>query len=111
MSSSVRLDVSLFINQICSRPKLTSNRIVESLLRKMAGLVGGVQDLVVEHGEVKGKTETDGVRGRKLGLSNLGGSLVGLKGLVGRLLSSVTNGELGEITVVVTLPISIISTS
>lgn len=70
----------------------------------MASLVGSVQDLVVENGEVKGKAQADGVRGRQLGLGNLGGSLVRLERLVGRILALVANGELSEITVVVTLP-------
>ncbi len=71
----------------------------------MAGLVGGVEDLVVEDGEVEGKTQADGVSGRELGLGNLGGSLVSLKRLVGRILAAVADGELGEVAVVVTLPI------
>jgi hypothetical protein len=40
----------------------------------------------------------------QVGLSNLGSVLVCLEGLVGRLLSLVTNSELGEVAVVVTLP-------
>jgi hypothetical protein len=38
-----------------------SDGIVESLLGKLASLVGRVEDLVVEDGEVQGETETDGV--------------------------------------------------
>ncbi len=72
----------------------------------MASLVRGVQDLVVEHGEVKGETQTDGVSRGKLGLGDLGGSLVSLKRLVGGVLAAVTDGELGEVAVVVTLPVS-----
>lgn len=83
---------------------LTGNGVVERLLGEVAGLIRGVQDLVVEDGEVQGKSETDGVRGRKLGLSNLGGSLVSVEGLVGRVLPLVTDSELGEVTVVVALP-------
>jgi hypothetical protein len=71
----------------------------------VASLVGLVADLVVEDGEVQGEAETDGVGRRKLGLSNLGGSLVSLEGLVGRVLTAVTESELGEVTVVVTLPV------
>lgn len=71
----------------------------------MASLVGGIQDLVVENGEVEGKTQADRVSGRELGLSNLSSSLVSLEGLVGRVLAAVANGELGEVTVVVTLPV------
>lgn len=71
----------------------------------MASLVGSIEDLVVEDREVEGKTQADGVGGRQLGLGNLGGSLVGLERLVGRILATVANGELSEVTVVVTLPI------
>ncbi len=58
---------------------LTSNRVVECLLGKMASLIRGVQDLVVEDGEIQGETETDGVGGCKVGGGNLGGSFVGLQ--------------------------------
>lgn len=88
---------------------LTSDRIIESLLRKMASLIGGVQNLVVEDGKVQGKTKTDGMRGGQLSLGDFGSSLVCLKRLVGRLLSSIANGELGEVAVVVTLPDVVIS--
>jgi len=91
----------------CLRRKqsLTGNGIIECLLRKMASLVGSIEDLVVEDREVEGKTQTDGVGGRQLGLGNLGGSLVGLERLVGRILATVADGELSEVTVVVALPI------
>lgn len=71
----------------------------------MASLVRGVQDLVVEHGEVKRQSEADRVGRRKLGLGNLRGSLVSLKGLIGGILALITNGELGQVAVVVTLPV------
>jgi hypothetical protein len=71
----------------------------------VASLVRGVEDLVVEDGEIEGETQADGVRRRQLGLRNLGGSLVGLERLVGGVLAAVTDGELGEVTVIVTLPI------
>ena len=86
------------------RQSLTGNGIIKRLLGKVASLVGSVEDLVVEDGEVEGKTQADGVGGGELGLGNLGGSLVGLEGLVGRVLAAVANGELGEVAVVVTLP-------
>lgn len=70
----------------------------------MASLIGCVQDLVVEDGEVQGKTKADGVGRRQLGLGNLGGGLVGLERLVGRVLAPLADGELGEVAVVVTLP-------
>jgi hypothetical protein len=40
----------------------------------------------------------------QLGDGNVRGGLVGLEGLVGRVLALVAGGELGEVTVVVTLP-------
>jgi hypothetical protein len=86
--------------------RLTSDGIVKGLLGEVASLVGGVEDLVVEDGEVEGKTKADGVGGRQLSLGNLGGSLVSLEGLIGRVLAAVANGELGEVTVVVTLPVA-----
>lgn len=55
------------------------NGIVESGLGKVASLVWGVQDLVVEDREVQGETQTDGVGRRKVGLGNFGGVLVSLK--------------------------------
>ena len=89
---------------------LTGNGIIESLLGEMASLIGRVEDLVVEDGEVQGETQTDGVSGRQLVLGNIGGSLVSLEGLVGRVLALVASSKLGEVTVVVTLPVGIVST-
>lgn len=82
----------------------TGNGIVKGLLGKVASLIRCIQNLVVEDGEVKGKTQADRVGGRKLSLGNLGGSLVSLERLVGRVLAAVANGEFGKVTVVVTLP-------
>ena len=83
--------------------------IVEGSLGEVASLVGRVQDLVVEDGEVKSKSETDGVGGGEVGLGNLGGVLVSLERLVGGGLALVTKSELGEVTVVITLPVRRIS--
>jgi hypothetical protein len=82
----------------------TGNRVVECLLGQVAGLVGGVEDLVVEDGEVQGQAEADRVGGGEIGVGNVGGRLVGLERLVGRRLALVTNGELSEVAVVVALP-------
>jgi hypothetical protein len=41
----------------------------------VAGAVWRVQNLVVEHGEVKGQSQADGVSGGQLGLGNVGGVL------------------------------------
>lgn len=83
----------------------TSNGIVESLLGKVASLVGSVQDLVVENREIQGKTQTNRVGRRKLALSNISSSLIGLEGFVGRVLALVASGELSEVAVVVALPV------
>lgn len=99
------------------------NGVVERLLGEVASAVGRVQDLVaerdvsdclhaappvsqdsLEHGEVEGKTQADGVGRGQLGDGNVRGGLVGLEGLVGRVLALVAGGELGEVTVVVTHP-------
>lgn len=85
------------------------NCVVKGGLGKVASLVRRVQDLVVEDREVQGKTETDGMGRCKVGLGNFGGVLVSLERLVGRGLSLVTKGELGEVTVVVTLPMGVVS--
>ena len=84
--------------------ELTSNGIIESLLGQVAGLVGSVQDLVVENGEVEGQTQADGVSGRQLSLGDLGGGLIRVERLVGRLLAAVTDSELREVSVVIALP-------
>ena len=47
------------------------------LLGELARLVGGVEDLVVEHGEVEGEPQSDGVCGLHLGLADLKSVLVG----------------------------------
>jgi len=87
---------------------LTSNGIIKSLLSKVACLVWRIENLVVEDGEVESKTKADWVGWCKISLGNLSSVLVSLKRLVSRLLSLVTNGELGEVTVVVTLPIVVL---
>jgi len=81
------------------------NSIIEGLLSKVASLVGGVEDLIVEDGEVQGETESDWVSRSEIGLGNLSRSLVCLQGLVGRFLSLVGGGEFGEVTMIITLPV------
>ena len=51
---------------------------IADLLGKLAGLVGGVEDLVVEDGEVEGETQSDGVGWLHLTFADLKGVLVGL---------------------------------
>jgi hypothetical protein len=56
---------------------------------------------ILEDGEVEGETQSDRMRGGELGNGNVGSGLVSLERLVGRVLSLVTSGELGEVSVVV----------
>jgi hypothetical protein len=73
----------------------------------MACLIGRVQNLIIEHGEVECKTKTNWVCWRKISLSNLGSILVGLERLSGGFLALLANGELSEVTVIVTLPLKL----
>jgi len=82
-----------------------SDGIIESLLGQMASLVWSVVDLIVEHGEVECKTETDWVSWGEIGLSDIGSALVCLEGLVCGLLALIANGKLSQVTVVITLPV------
>ena len=82
--------------------------IIKCLFGKMAGLIRGVQDLIVEDREVESETETDGVSGSKVGLSDFGCSLVRLKRLIRGFLALVGSSELSEVAVVVTLPETIL---
>ena len=52
------------------------------LLGELTRLVRAVEDLVVEHGEVEGEPQPDGVRGLHLGLTNLESVLVGFLRIV-----------------------------
>lgn len=46
------------------------NSIVECLLGEVAGFIGGSHDLIVEHAEVQGESETDGMRGWELNVGD-----------------------------------------
>jgi hypothetical protein len=97
-----------------------SNGVVEGLLGEVASPVGRVEDLVASHqyqsrlrrnlkhiledGEVEGETQSDRMRRGELGNGNVGSGLVSLERLVGRVLSLVTSGELGEVSVVISHP-------
>ena len=72
----------------------------------MASLVRRVQDLIIEDREVEGKSQADRVGRGQLRLRNLGSRLVCLQRLVGRILALVANGELCQVAVVVTLPVT-----
>jgi len=83
----------------------TSNGIIERLLGEVAGLVGRVENLVVEDREVQGKTKANRMRGSKVGLSDLSSGFVGLQGGVCGVLALVADSELGEVAMVITLPV------
>lgn len=51
------------------------NGVVKGLLGEVAGAVGRVEDLVVEDGEVQGKTKANGVGRGEISLGNIGGVL------------------------------------
>lgn len=87
---------------------LTSNGVIKCLLGEVARLIRGVEDLVVEHGEVQCKTKTNRVRRSKVGLGDLSSSLVSIEGLVGGCLALIAGSELGKVTVVIALPVDIL---
>jgi hypothetical protein len=111
---------AIAVGLLGQRVKL-GNGVIEGLLCEVAGAVGRVEDLVVEDGEVERQAETDWVGGSKLSLSDVGsvlfrvslihpGSacrnyLVGFMGSSGSSLALITRGKLGEVAVIVTLPI------
>lgn len=70
----------------------------------MTSTIRGVEDFIVEDGEVEGETETDGVGGCEFRLSNVRGGLVGVMGVTGGFLSLVAKGEFSKVSVVVSLP-------
>ena len=75
----------------------------------MASLVRSVKDLIVEDGKVEGKTKADWVGWSKVGLSNLSSRLIGLKRLIGRGPTLISNGKFGKVTMIITLPVSGVS--
>lgn len=82
-----------------------SNRIIKCLLSELASFVRSIENLIVEHAEVERESKTDGVSGGKLDSSNGRGSLVGFKRSIRGHSTLVTRCELGEIAVVVSLPV------
>lgn len=92
-----------------SPPFPTSNCIIKRLLGKMASLIGRIEDLVVEDREVECQAKTNGVGWSKVSGGDLGGCLVCFQRLVGRILTLIADGELGEVAVIVALPVTGIS--
>merc|ERR1719183_890162 len=84
-----------------------SNSLIKGSLGELASLLGRVEDLIVEDGEVERQTEADGMRGLHLGLSNLEGLLVSLLRIFENLRSSVTHSHLGEVPVIISLHLQV----
>lgn len=76
--------------------------IVESSLGEFASVVGGVEDLVIEHGIVEGKSKSDGMCGLEC-LSLVACDLVCLLCELDNILALVPREELAEVAEVVAL--------
>ena len=76
-------------------------------LGELASLLGRVEDLVVEDGEVERQTEADRMRWLHLGLSNLKGFLISLLRIFENGCSSVTHSHLGKVPVIISLHLQI----
>ena len=76
--------------------------VLEGFLSEFASLLNITHDLIVEHREVQGQAESDGVAGSQVGNAELLGLLVGLQGLLFAVLESVSLGVLGDVSAVVT---------
>mmetsp|Transcript_30500 Transcript_30500/g.85404 ORF Transcript_30500/g.85404 Transcript_30500/m.85404 type:complete len:208 (-) Transcript_30500:264-887(-) len=81
--------------------------LVEGVLGQVARPLRGVEDLVVEHGEVQGQAQANRVRRRQLVQRDRLGLLVGHQGLLGSLFPVVAGLELGQVAVVVPLHLQV----
>ena len=63
----------LLLRRVCQAAGKTNclSRAASHLLGKVTSALWGVEDLVVEHGEVKGKAQTDGVSGGQVDQGNV----------------------------------------
>ena len=77
--------------------------IIEGGLSESASLGGVVEDFVVEHREVKGKSESDGVSGAEFGIGDLRSLGVTLESTIGSFLVVISGGVLSDVSVVITL--------
>jgi len=81
--------------------------VVKGLLGQGAGLVGRVEDFVVEHREVECQTEADRVSGWQFRIGNIRRRLVGHKRLLCGFFALVTSGKLGQVAMVVTFHLEV----
>merc|ERR1712117_221380 len=83
------------------------NGLIKGSLGELASLLGRVEDLVVEDGEVERQTEANRMRGLHLGLSNFKSFLVSLLRIFENSCSSVTHSHLGKVPEVIALHLQI----
>jgi hypothetical protein len=70
----------------------------------MACAIGTIQNLIIEDREVEGKSKTARVCWRQFSDSNIGGGLVSIEGLVGRVFPLAACGKVSQVEVVTTYP-------
>lgn len=85
------------------------NGLVEGLLGQATSLLRSVQDFIVEHGEVESEPQPDRVGRREVGVGDLAGLLIGVEGLLRRELTFLSCSKLGQVPVVIPLPIGVVS--
>jgi hypothetical protein len=73
------------------------NSVIECLFGEMARAIGTIQNLIIKYREIEGEPKTDRVCWGQFGDGNIGGGLVSIEGLVGRvfLLAAVANSGSG----------------
>ena len=104
VSQQLHDECGILVALFTQRVKL-GNSIIKSLFCEVASLIRRVEDFVVEDGEVQRETKTDWVSWGEVSAGNFGGVLVGFEGLVGRDLTLLAHGKLGQVAVVVSLPV------
>ncbi len=67
-------------------------------------MIGTIQNLIIEHREVKGKFKIDRMCWRQLSDDNTEGGLVHIQRLVGQVFPLVTCSKLSQVAVVITHP-------
>jgi hypothetical protein len=66
--------------------------------------IGAIQNIIIEDREVEGKSKTARVCWRQFSESNIGGGLVSVEGLVGRVFPLAACGKLSQVEMVTTYP-------
>ena len=76
-------------------------------LGELASLLGRVEDLIVEDGEVERQTEADGMRRLHLGFRNFKGLLISLLRIVQHGCSAVSYSHFGKVPVIIAFHLQI----